>query len=117
MRVANALLKHEELCVCQIVEMLRLATATVSRHMSVLLKARLVQSRKNGRWVYYLIAGSFPEKLREWLVESLAGSKEILVDEVVLERILSGQPEELCRQRRQKKSCAVGKIPSKEAIK
>ncbi len=29
------------------------APATVSRHMSVLQNAGLVESRKNGRWVYY----------------------------------------------------------------
>ncbi|MDZ7761635.1 MAG: ArsR family transcriptional regulator [Desulfovermiculus sp.] len=34
----------EELCVCQITELLRLATATVSRHMSILQNA---EDRKN----------------------------------------------------------------------
>jgi len=36
LRVVVSLMEHEELCVCQITEMLKLATATVSRHMSVL---------------------------------------------------------------------------------
>ena len=34
-----------ELCVCQIIEMLSLAPSTVSKHMSVLRQARLVESR------------------------------------------------------------------------
>ena len=46
-------LRESELCVCQIVELLGLATSTVSKHMSILRQARLVESRKDGRWVYY----------------------------------------------------------------
>jgi len=103
MRVIAALLRHDELCVCQIVEMLRLATATVSRHMSILQNARLVQSRKDGRWVYYRLAEPFSEPLRIWLLESLSGSQEIKADQELLEMILSCVPEDLCRQQKEKK--------------
>ncbi len=50
-------LQAGELCLCQIVEMLGLAPSTVSKHMSVLFQAGLVESRKEGRWVYYRLAG------------------------------------------------------------
>ena len=46
-----------ELCVCQLIELLGLAPSTVSKHMAVLHQARLVESRKDGRWMYY----SLPE--------------------------------------------------------
>ena len=39
-------LEVEELCVCQITELLELAPSTVSKHMSVLRQARLVEGRK-----------------------------------------------------------------------
>jgi ArsR family transcriptional regulator len=74
MRVLAALIEREELCVCQLTEMLHLATATVSRHMSILHGAHLVQSRKEGRWVHYRLAAQFPECLRQWLQESLSKS-------------------------------------------
>ena len=48
----------KELCVCQIVELLGLAPSTVSKHMSILKQARLVDSRKEGRWMYYRLANS-----------------------------------------------------------
>jgi DNA-binding transcriptional ArsR family regulator len=51
-------LRGGELCVCQIIEMLRLAPSTVSKHLDVLDRAGLVESRKQGRWVYYRLAGS-----------------------------------------------------------
>ena len=49
-------LEVEELCVCQIIELLELAPSTVSKHMSVLRQARLVDGRKEGRWMYYRLA-------------------------------------------------------------
>jgi ArsR family transcriptional regulator, arsenate/arsenite/antimonite-responsive transcriptional repressor len=42
-----------ELCVCKITAMLGLAPSTVSKHMSILRDAGLVQSRKEGRWIYF----------------------------------------------------------------
>jgi ArsR family transcriptional regulator len=105
LRVVVALMKHDELCVCQIVDMLRLATATVSRHLSILQNARLVQSRKDGRWVYYRLGGSFPEELRKWLCESLADSEEIIADQALLEKILSCDPQDICRNQKERKEC------------
>ncbi|MFO7898673.1 MAG: metalloregulator ArsR/SmtB family transcription factor [Planctomycetota bacterium] len=45
-----------ELCVCQIIELLELAPSTVSKHMGILFQARLVERRKDGRWIYYRMA-------------------------------------------------------------
>ncbi|KKL56496.1 hypothetical protein LCGC14_2244850, partial [marine sediment metagenome] len=50
---AIMLLGRGELCLCQIIEMLRLAPSTVSKHMTVLHHAGLVASRKVGRWMYF----------------------------------------------------------------
>ena len=49
-----------ELCVCQIIEMLGLAPSTVSTHLSILYRAGLLDSRKEGRWVYYRLAQTGP---------------------------------------------------------
>jgi ArsR family transcriptional regulator len=59
LRVVMTLKNCGELCVCQITEMLALATPKVSRHMSVLQQAGLVKSRKDSRWVYYGISETF----------------------------------------------------------
>lgn len=50
-------LRRQELCVCQIVAWIRLATSTVSEHTSILKQAGLVDSRKQGRWIYSRLAG------------------------------------------------------------
>ncbi len=105
LRVAAALMDHEELCVCQITELLQLATATVSRHMSILHNAHAVQSRKRGRWVYYRLTAAFPDLLRQWLTLEVTGSAQIAEDRKSLDTILSYDPEELCRLQKQRSQC------------
>ena len=48
--------KDGELCVCQIIEVLGLAPATVSKHMNLLQQAGLVTRRKEGKWHFYRLA-------------------------------------------------------------
>lgn len=47
------LLLERELCVCDILEVLRLPQSTVSRHMTRLKAAGLVLDRREGKWVHY----------------------------------------------------------------
>ena len=49
-------LEGQELCVCQVIELLGLAPSTVSKHLSILKHARLIDGRKHGRWMYYRLA-------------------------------------------------------------
>src|SRR5688500_7640012 len=46
-----------EVCVQHLVELLGLAPSTVSKHLSLLKAAGLVEQRKAGRWIYYRRAG------------------------------------------------------------
>jgi len=50
-------LGDQEVCVCQLIELLQLAPSTVSKHMSILRQAKLVSGRKKGRWMYYRLPG------------------------------------------------------------
>ncbi len=104
MRVVVALLEHDELCVCQITELLSITMATVSRHMSILHKARLVQSRKEGRWVFYRLALAFPALICDWLKEAVRDSLEIKVDRQKLAEILACDTADLCKRYKQKKA-------------
>ncbi|BCU82069.1 transcriptional regulator [Polycladomyces abyssicola] len=56
-----ALLKEEELCVCELVEILNISQPAVSQHMRRLKNAKLVKERRQGQWVFYSLDGSeFP---------------------------------------------------------
>ncbi len=47
------LLRHQELCVCEIGEQLEVAQSKLSFHLKTLKEAGLVRSRHEGRWIYY----------------------------------------------------------------
>ncbi|MFH1918461.1 MAG: metalloregulator ArsR/SmtB family transcription factor [Planctomycetota bacterium] len=95
-------LRERELCLCQIIELLGLAPSTVSKHMTILKQARLVDSRKNGRWNYYRLADEdVPVEAKEalaWLYKSLSGDPRIGEDNARLRQILKLEPEALCRR-------------------
>ena len=81
---ALMMLRKGELCVCQLIEVLRLAPSTVSKHMAVLYQAGLVDARKQGRWNYYRLAdGDAPAYVLEairWVQDSAARDKRIVAD-------------------------------------
>ena len=47
------ILEERSLCVCEITDVLGLATSTVSKHLPILQDADLIFDRKDGKWVYY----------------------------------------------------------------
>ena len=94
-------LENRELCLCQIVELLDLATSTVSRHASILQQARLVDSRKQGRWTYFRLAETPPPAALgaiSLVVIALKRDPQAREDRKHLKRILRLDPEELCRK-------------------
>lgn len=99
---ALGLLRGKELCLCQIIEVLGLAPSTVSKHMSVLHQARLVESRKEGRWAYFRLADDDApqEALQalEFVLGNLKQNKQAKTDQQQLKAVLKIEPEELCRK-------------------
>ena len=95
-------LRGRELCVCQIIELFRLAPSTVSKHMWILSQARLVERRKEGRWMYYRQAGrDAPAPARaalRWVQQTLAEDQQTRQDAKRLEAILNIDPEVICRR-------------------
>src|SRR5688572_13212978 len=51
-----ALLTHGELCVCHIEQALELSQPNASRQLGILKMAGIVDSRRDGTWVYYFLA-------------------------------------------------------------
>ena len=65
------LLLDGEMCVADLVAVLRVEQPSVSRHLAYLRKARLVAVRKDGLWKYYTLAAA-PTPFRQKLLECLA---------------------------------------------
>ncbi len=47
------LLENGELCVCQLMEALKMGQSRISRHLSILKEAGLIEDRRQGKWVHY----------------------------------------------------------------
>jgi ArsR family transcriptional regulator len=62
-----ALLAHGELCVCHVEQALDLSQPNASRQLGVLRAAGVVDSRRDGTWVYYRIAAQEHEAVQQVL--------------------------------------------------
>jgi ArsR family transcriptional regulator len=95
-------LAQSELCLCQIIEMLGLAPSTVSKHLSILRQAGLVEDNKSGKWVYYSLSrenvNPFNQTalalFRSWLNDD----KRVVADRVRLDHVLRMPLEEVCKR-------------------
>ena len=95
-------LRSREMCVCQITGFLDLSPSTTSKHLSILRQARLIESRKRGKWVYYSAPGTESATLlargaMEWVTRSLENSPTILEDQRRILAILE-QEERFCSE-------------------
>lgn len=55
LRLLN-LMDGRDICVCYLVEVLRISQPKISRHLAFLRRARLVAARREGKWMHYRIA-------------------------------------------------------------
>ena len=84
------LLEGGEVCVCHITEVLELAPATVSKHLSLLKTAGLVKARRDGRWIHYRLAvGEAQAEAFLALLARLEGDATVTEDRMRLSRATS----------------------------
>lgn len=101
LRIVAVLQHYETLCVCQLVELLQLANSTVSKHISLLKQAGIIESEKRGRWVYCRLnhdADSEWGAVHEAVLQQLAHDQQTRTDHQTMKSILRIPPEELCRR-------------------
>ena len=103
---ALMMLREQELCACQVIEVLGLAPSTVSKHMTILRQAGLVKARKDGRWMHYSLSQRGAHKP---VKEALSFVKANLIDSVqtqnddkALQKVLSIDKENLCKRQTKK---------------
>lgn len=93
-------LRNRELCVCRLIELLRLAPSTVSKHLAILKQAGLIEGRKEGRWMHYRLAddkSSNAWKTLDWVFQSLEDSPDVSADQQRMSEIVDTDIAELTR--------------------
>jgi DNA-binding transcriptional ArsR family regulator len=95
-------LRGGELCVCQLIALLELAPSTISKHLSILRNARLVESRKDGRWIFYRLVNEYRApatgKMLDLLFSDLEGTDRMKADAGRLKEICGENMDALCRR-------------------
>lgn len=109
-------LRAGELCLCQITELLQLAPSTVSKHLSLLRQAGLVEARKQGRWMFYRIADPSHAAL-QWCVCCIACDPQVSDDQRRLKAILKQDPEDLCKRQGERRKCCSSAPATRAARK
>ncbi len=101
LRLAYAL-RGGERCVCQLIALVGLAPSTVSKHLALLREAGLVETRKEGRWVYYRLADGAEFPLNGTraapVFRALERSVTIREDDKALKRICREKMDDLCKR-------------------
>jgi len=91
--------KDGELCVCQIIQVLGLSPATVSKHMQVLEQSGLVERTRRGKWRYYRLArGAANPAARQalrWVLGGLRDDPQLTDDARRIRRVRRQDLEEL----------------------
>ena len=92
-------IRDGELCVCQIIQVLGLSPATVSKHMDVLERAGLVRRRREGKWRYYSLndgAATGPARSAlKWVFEQLPKDPRLVEDARKTQRVRRQDLEEV----------------------
>mgnify|MGYP000906732849 CR=1 FL=1 len=99
------MVKDREACVCQIVEVIGNAPSTVSKHLSILKAAGLLDSYKQGRWIYYhrpARPSTAVEMALNFVFDSLKDSEVIAQDRLVGKVVCEQDPEELTKWQRER---------------
>lgn len=73
LRCLLLLLRHGELCVCELTHATGAAQPHISRHLAQLRELGLVADRRDGLWVFYRIHPAMPDWAHEVLRETAAG--------------------------------------------
>jgi len=94
LRIISLLLERNELCVCEIVDTLKLSQSVVSRHLAYLRNNQLVTTERKGAWMYYKINPSTPintNTLFQFLAQCSEINKEMQLDQINLKQSLSNK--------------------------
>lgn len=92
----------EELCVCDIIDVLGITQSKASRHLRYLYHLGWVMDRRDGLWMNYRLAvtpGSSREKLLKLLEEMLAPQPAAQALQEQLERCLEAKRHSICAKR------------------
>jgi ArsR family transcriptional regulator len=69
LKILVLVLRHTNICVCEICDTLELSQPLVSRHLKQMKESNILESQQEGKWVIYSLAKSPDPILKCWMRE------------------------------------------------
>ena len=88
------MLEKKKMCVCELSAVLEITQPSVSKHLSILKNAGLIQDERNGQWIDYSLC---TEKINIYIPVIQSSIKNWLNDDVVIQSDLQ-KTKTLCRE-------------------
>jgi len=81
LRIIN-ILYYSDLYVCEIVDILKLPQSTVSRHLTIMKNANIIEDKKDGSWIKYSIVknDSYNSIVKNIIEKELINDKKSIDD-------------------------------------
>jgi ArsR family transcriptional regulator len=73
-----AVLRHGDLCVCELVDALGISQSSLSSHLQICRQAGVLTTRKESRWIYYSLSTRYSQLIKCIYTELQLGSDEQL---------------------------------------
>jgi len=93
-----SLLAENELCVCELMEALRMSQSRISNHLRILRNTGIIEAKREGKWIFYSLAKDTMDKVLWEIVQAIVNKideEEYLTREkILIERLISrrGEP-------------------------
>ena len=70
--------QQQELCVCELTDVLQVSQPKISRHLAALKKQNLLLDRKSGQWVFYRVNPDLPQWVYAVIEQAIGASENEL---------------------------------------
>jgi len=78
LRILLLVSQQQELCVCELTDVLQQSQPKISRHLAALKKQQLLLARKSGQWVFYRVNPELPDWVYNIIEQADTASKKEL---------------------------------------
>ena len=76
-----------ELCACVILEKFQITQPTLSHHMKSLCDSKLVNGRKEGKWMYYSLDNETVRNVKAFLEEATMAKENCICCEIICKEV------------------------------
>ncbi len=88
--------QQQELCVCELTDVLQVSQPKISRHLAALRKLELLLDRKSGQWVFYRVNPDLPQWVYAIVEQAMQASEAQLTDLVAALNLVDDPVRKAC---------------------